>query len=99
EPAGMTTIGLSYSLVKISTKCAPALTVTGSRPTETFSSYILILIEKHDHPAPLQRTRRQRVLKRRVQFAHPVGLLLMMYLIGIYLTAEWQSILNNRFIQ
>ncbi|MFQ1823462.1 hypothetical protein ACK36T_15365, partial [Aeromonas veronii] len=25
EPAGMTTIGLSYSLVKISTKCAPAL--------------------------------------------------------------------------
>ena len=24
EPAGMTTIGLSYSLVKISTKCAPA---------------------------------------------------------------------------
>ncbi|WP_429103367.1 hypothetical protein, partial [Aeromonas veronii] len=24
-PAGMTTIGLSYSLVKISTKCAPAL--------------------------------------------------------------------------
>ena len=23
EPAGMTTIGLSYSLVKISTKCAP----------------------------------------------------------------------------
>ncbi|WP_270668533.1 MULTISPECIES: hypothetical protein, partial [unclassified Aeromonas] len=29
EPAGMTTIGLSYSLVKISTKCAPALLVMG----------------------------------------------------------------------
>ncbi|WP_270698103.1 hypothetical protein, partial [Aeromonas sp. QDB05] len=28
EPAGMTTIGLSYSLVKISTKCAPALEPT-----------------------------------------------------------------------
>ncbi|WP_323948120.1 hypothetical protein, partial [Aeromonas hydrophila] len=27
EPAGMTTIGLSYSLVKISTKCAPALLI------------------------------------------------------------------------
>ncbi|MEH8188194.1 lytic murein transglycosylase, partial [Aeromonas allosaccharophila] len=29
EPAGMTTIGLSYSLVKISTKCAPALGAMG----------------------------------------------------------------------
>ncbi len=29
----MTTIGLSYSLVKISTKCAPALTVPGGMTT------------------------------------------------------------------
>ena len=30
----MTTIGLSYSLVKISTKCAPALTVRGAARAE-----------------------------------------------------------------
>ncbi|MGU5625824.1 TPR domain-containing protein, partial [Aeromonas caviae] len=35
EPAGMTTIGLSYSLVKRSTKCAPAL-----RMTERFGDFV-----------------------------------------------------------
>ena len=37
----MTTIGLSYSLVKISTKCAPALVGSGPqiplKPLQTFS--------------------------------------------------------------
>ncbi|MFQ1824178.1 hypothetical protein ACK36T_19065, partial [Aeromonas veronii] len=37
EPAGMTTIGLSYSLVKISTKCAPALSSDG-RYSYSFNS-------------------------------------------------------------
>ncbi|MEH8122103.1 hypothetical protein Q7I34_09985, partial [Aeromonas veronii] len=35
EPAGMTTIGLSYSLVKISTKCAPALPLAASQAAHT----------------------------------------------------------------
>ncbi|MGE6101846.1 hypothetical protein ACLH0B_21785, partial [Aeromonas salmonicida] len=38
EPAGMTTIGLSYSLVKISTKCAPALVITSSNQEELVTS-------------------------------------------------------------
>ena len=37
EPAGMTTIGLSYSLVKISTKCAPALPPGPTRKSITVS--------------------------------------------------------------
>lgn len=37
----MTTIGLSYSLVKISTKCAPALGLTLCRTHTTTDTHII----------------------------------------------------------
>ncbi|MFM4993441.1 hypothetical protein ACEUCK_16105, partial [Aeromonas veronii] len=46
EPAGMTTIGLSYSLVKISTKCAPALHATGTT-TDTPSHSAWLWFQSH----------------------------------------------------
>lgn len=50
----MTTIGLSYSLVKISTKCAPALVVEGPalRVTLPCVIHITMLREFHRHGNP-----------------------------------------------